>query len=125
MRITPVGSTTSTGLTDGSEQNLRELQIYNGQLYVSSQKGLTLGSVGTGIPTTTGQTITNLTGLPAAGSTLDANAYLFAHLNGAGTSPDTLYITDTVSNTGAGQIDKYSLVSGSWVQTGSIAVINK
>src|SRR5262249_19177179 len=45
-----------------------------------------------------------------------------AHLNGAGTAPDTLYITDSVSNSAAGQIDKYSLVGGTWVQTGSFSV---
>ncbi len=50
-------------------QNLRDLGIYNGQLYVSSQKTLTLGTVGSGTPTTSPQTLTNLPGLPPAGST--------------------------------------------------------
>src|SRR5262249_15537666 len=43
-------------------------------------------------------------------------------LNGAGTAPDTLYITDQVANSAAGQIDKYSLVGGTWVARGSISV---
>ncbi len=122
VAYTTLGSTTSTPLDASGEQNVRDLQIFNGQLYVSSQKSLTLGTVGTGEPTTGGQSLTNLPGLPASGATLAANAYFFANLSGVGTAPDTLYITDTASNSGAGQIDKYSLESGTWVATGSIAV---
>ncbi len=125
ISYTTVGSATSTDIATGSEQNLRDVQIVNGQLYVSSQKSLVLGTVGTGTPTTAGRTdhaacpsTQPISGSGAPG----ANGYFLAHLNGAGTAPDTLYITDTVANSAAGQIDKYSLVSGSWVPSGSFSV---
>ncbi len=117
-----VGSSTGTAIAPTGEQNLRELAVFNGQLYVSSQKTLTLATVGTGTPKTSPQTLTNLPGLPATGSTLAPNSFFLAHLNGAGTSIDTLYITDTATNPALGQIDTYSLVGGTWVASGSFTV---
>ncbi len=116
------GSTTSTALDPTGEQNLREVDVVDGQLYASSQKTLVLAGVGSGLPTTAPQTLTNLPGLPSPGNAVNANGYFLAKVNPASSGVDTLYITDQVAGGGAGQVDKYALVSGSWVARGSIAV---
>ena len=47
--------------------NARHAHIFGGQLYVSASSGaIRLGTVGTGTPTTGGQTITNLGGFPTS-----------------------------------------------------------
>ncbi len=48
VAYTTVGSTTSTPIDSTDEQNLRDIQIIDGQLYVSSQKSVRLASVGSG-----------------------------------------------------------------------------
>ena len=88
---------------------------------MSSQKSLVLASVGTGTPTTGPQSMTNLPGLPATGTSVNTDSFFFAKLNPMSSGVDTLYLTDQTANAGAGQIDKYSLVAGTWVATGSIA----
>jgi len=67
VRATTPGSSTSTQLSTAAA-NLRQAAVFAGQLYVSSGSGTTLriGTVGTGTPTTAGQTITNLPGFPAS-----------------------------------------------------------
>jgi hypothetical protein len=105
-----LGSSTSTSLTN---KNSRGIAIYNNQLYISSQSGSTLvATVGTGVPTTGGQTVANIPGISGS---FTPNGFVFVTLNG-GTDPDTLYVTD---DTG-GAIEKWCLVSGSWTLAGSI-----
>jgi hypothetical protein len=113
----PIGSTTSTSLST-DETDIEQVNIFGGQLYVSSQDTnmIIVGTVGTGIPTTAGQSITNLPGFPTTGS---PDAFFFADLDGS-PGVDTLYVADD----GAGQIQKYSLVSGSWTAEGSITAAN-
>jgi hypothetical protein len=115
VRYATRGATTSTQLST-TDTNLRQVEIVNGQLYVSGQKSTTfrVGSVGSGAPTTSGQTISDLPGLTAG---ITPNGFFFANLSG-GPSLDTLYVAD--DTTGGGQIQKYSLVSGSWVASGTI-----
>lgn len=74
-----------------------------------------IGTVGTGKPTTSGQTITNLPGIPTAG--LSPDAFAFADLSSSVAGVDTLYIADDAANA----IKKFSLVSGSWVANGSVS----
>jgi hypothetical protein len=72
--------------------NVRVPSIYNGQLYVSSGSSLFNGvnQVGTGLPSTSGQTTTLLPGLPSG------NPFAFVLLNFNADVPevDTLYIAD-------------------------------
>jgi hypothetical protein len=107
-----LGSTTSTALTN---KNSRAINIFNGQLYISSTSGSTLiATVGTGLPTTAGQTVENV---PGTFTTTSPDGFVFVTLNG-GAGPDTLYVADdTVSS---GVIQKYALVGGSWTLNGSI-----
>ena len=112
---TTVGSSSYTELNT-SDTNFRQVAVVDGQLYASSNKNsLTVASVGTGLPTTGGQTVSNLPGNPDSGG--DPYAFALVSLSG-GSTPDTVYVADST----AGKIDKYSLTSGSWKSEGSVSV---
>lgn len=87
--------------------NTRRLDVVGGQLYVGSASGAIQGvaTVGTGAPTTAGQTVTALPGFPGAAgpSTVD---YFFANAN-------TLYVADDRTSTSGG-LQKWVLSSGTW-----------
>jgi hypothetical protein len=118
-RYTTLGSKTSQALSTDSK-NGRAVNIFDGQLYVSSQKGsIRVATVGTGIPTTAGQKITNLMGFPTTGA---PDAFFFADLDPGTAGVDTLYVADDTSN--GGEIQKYSLVGGSWIANGSVLAPN-
>lgn len=105
--VAGLGASTSLQLST-SVTNIRCLDIVGGQLYCSSASGAFLGvcTVGTGLPTTSGQTIALLPGFAAVTgqSTYD---FFFA-------GADTLYVADD-RTTAAGGIQKWTLVAGSWV----------
>src|SRR5262249_53318903 len=86
----------------------RDVGIFDGQLYVSSQKlTFRIASVGTGTPTTAGQMATNLPGVPTTGT---PEAFVFADIVGG----TVLYVADDVAG-----IEKFSFVQGSWVANGT------
>jgi len=116
IRYTTLGASTSTQLST-TVSNVRQVSVFDGQLYTSTGSGSTvrIGAVGTGVPTTAGQTITNLTAFPTGGSPY---AYHFADLSTSVAGLDTLYVADD----GAAALTKYSLVSGSWTSNGTIGV---
>ena len=68
------------------------MNVFAGQLYLSTQSGssVRVGTVGSGTPTTGGQTIANLPGFPTAGN---PDAFFFADLDGT-PGVDTLYVAD-------------------------------
>ncbi|UVO55786.1 Calx-beta domain-containing protein [Sphingomonas sp. SUN039] len=115
VRYATFGATTST-LVSSTIANLRTIEIFDSQLYVSTGSGTTvrIGAVGTGLPTTGGQTITTLPGLPV--STGSPYQFYLADLTAAVAGVDTLYIADDGAGVG---IQKYSLVAGSWVSNGT------
>jgi len=104
--VAGLGATTSTQLGT-TVTNLRCVNIHAGQLYVSSSSGAFVGisAVGTGLPTTSGQTITALPGFPVA-SGPSAYDFFFADDN-------TLYVADDRVN-GSGGIQKWTLSAGTW-----------
>jgi Bacterial Ig-like domain (group 3)/Protein of unknown function (DUF3616) len=116
-RYTTFGSTTSTELDSGTFKNVRQVSAVDGQLYASAdptKAGLTIGTVGTGLPTVAGQTVTNL-----PFNTVPGDPYAYSLLTlGNGTAPDTLYEADLT----AGAVVKYGLINGTWTQEGSVAV---
>jgi len=115
VRLVTLGSSGASTSISTTATNLRVPNIFAGQLYISSGAGtIRVGTVGAGTPTTTGQTITNLPGFPATPS---ITGYFFADLSVGVAGVDTLYVADDVGN----QVQKYSLVSGTWTANGSIA----
>ncbi len=112
VRFTTLGATTSTQLST-SVSNIRQTNIFASQLYVSDSSGssIRLGTVGSGLPTTSGQTITNLAGIPTNGSPY---AFFFADLdNNPGL--DTVYVADDASG-----LQKYALVGTTWTAEGIV-----
>ena len=116
-RYTTVGATTSTELDNGTFKNVRQVATSGGQLYASAdptKAGLTIGTVGSGLPTTAGQTVSNL---PFSTSPTDPYAFSLLTL-GSGTAPDTLYEADL----DAGAVLKFGLIDGVWTAEGSVQV---
>lgn len=106
-RYTTIGSTTSVQLAT-TPTNLRGTAIFSGQLYVSSATGTFQGisTVGTGLPTTSGQTITLLSGFP---TTTGPSPYQFAFFNA-----NTLYVADDRAIASGGGVQKWTQSGGTW-----------
>jgi hypothetical protein len=88
--------------------NLRRIEIFNGQLYVSSASGVFQGvsTLGTGIPTTSGQTTTALSGFPTAAGPSSYD-FWFADAN-------TVYVADDRTLASSGGVQKWALSAGTW-----------
>ncbi|MCA1602908.1 MAG: lamin tail domain-containing protein [Acidobacteria bacterium] len=117
VRLVTLGSAGASTSISTTNNNLRATNIFAGQLYASSGAGTglpRLGTVGTGTPTTSGQTITQLPGISA---TATITGFFFADLDAGVAGVDTLYVADD----GANQVQKYSFVGGTWVPNGSLA----
>lgn len=95
----------------------RSLAIFGNQLYASSTaSGYRIAQVGDGLPTTSGQEMVNLPGVPDNdGSPYD---FYMADLNPAIPGPDVIYVADQWSPA----LSKYSLVDGVWTLNGRIGV---
>ncbi len=89
----------------------RCLSIYNSKLYTSTTtSGFRMATVGTGLPTTTGQVLTNL---PGYSTTSNPYQYFLTTI-GSSNQPDVLYVADNDT------LKKFSLVSGMWNYNGFI-----
>ena len=78
VAYTTLGDDISTPV-ETSEPNVRQLQIVDGQLFVSSQKSVTVAPVGIGTPfSAANPTLTNLTGVAGNGEV--TNGYFFAQV---------------------------------------------
>ena len=108
VRFATFGGTTTTQLST-TLTNTRVVGIANGQLYVSSASGAFQGvsTVGTGLPTTSGQTITLLPGFPASAGSYD---YYFADAS-------TVYVADDRSTASGGGIQKWTFNGTAWTLT--------
>jgi hypothetical protein len=107
VRYTTLGSTTSVQLSE-SPTNTRVVDIENNQLYVStgSTNFLGVSTVGSGLPTTAGQTVTLLSGFPTSGT---HSSYDFWFKDAA-----TLYVADDSSAANGGGIQKWTESGGTW-----------
>jgi PKD repeat protein len=123
VRYVTVGATNSTQLST-SVDNIHAVNIFSNQLYASSESGsYRLYTVGSGLPTTSGQICTNLPGLPTG--TNSPNAFVFFKMVPGGSEPfDTLYFADVGGNVATNGLYKYSLIGGSWVQNGWLILDN-
>lgn len=112
VRYTTLGGTTSTQLST-TVTNIRVVNIYNGQLYCSTQSGSNIGInvVGTGLPTTSGQTISLLTGMTNdVVNAMNQSPYGFAFFD-----DNTLYVADDRTTANGGGLIKYTKDSfGTW-----------
>jgi hypothetical protein len=117
-----VGSTgnAATEISTNSVTNTKGLTIFNGQLYTSTSSGsIRLATVGSGLPTTGGQAVTNL---PGISSTTSNSPYEFAFAieNPTNTTgnPDTMYVADN------NVVEKYYLNTdtGNWTASGTETV---
>ena len=104
--VAALGAATSTQVST-SVTNIRCVDIANGQLYCSTSSGAFQGvsTVGSGLPTTSGQTISLLPGFPTATGPSSYDFYF------ADTS--TVYVADD-RVTAAGGIQKWTLAGGVW-----------
>ncbi len=115
------GSTGASTNISSAPANTRALSIFGGQLYLTAGSGAFQGvsTVGTGTPTTTGQTTTQLAGFPTATGPSPYGFY-FADLSTSVAGLDVVYVADD-RNTAAGGIQKWSLVGSTWTLNGTIA----
>lgn len=106
----PLGATTSiqvpSTLTNG-----RVAGIFDGQLYVSTAAGGVFGIVamGTGLPTTAGQTSTLLNGFATATGTGTVSQYDFWFADA-----QTVYVADDRTQANGGGIQKWIDLAGTW-----------
>lgn len=107
VRYTTLGSSSATQLSS-SPTNVRVVNIFSGQIYTSAASGTIQAPapVGSGLPTTSGQTITAMPGMPTA-SGPSAYDYFFA-------SSNILYIADDRSTGSGGGLQKWTLSAGTW-----------
>ena len=116
ISYTTFGATTSTSLTT-TTTNVRVSGIFFGQLYYTTASGtIRLAALGSGLPTTSGQTGTNLTGFPTSGGS--PYGFIMFDLDPNTAGVDVIYIADDSSTFGG--IIKYSLVSGTWVKAANV-----
>ncbi|HTQ38570.1 MAG TPA: dockerin type I repeat-containing protein [Pirellulales bacterium] len=114
----------------GTPSNVRQVNIFAGQLYASGASSMTalLDAMGTGLPYTSGQSANPVPGFPTTTDSAHLNPYsfFFAELNPSDhLAADTLYVADDTTHpspTLAGGITKYSYstVSNTWVSNGSV-----
>jgi hypothetical protein len=97
---------------------MRQINVFNNQLYASSSSGaFRLATTGGAPSSTTGQTLTNLSGWST--SVGSPYAFFLADLSSSVDGLDTAYVADDAPGS-AGGLLKYSLVSGTWTLTGQI-----
>lgn len=115
---TTFGSSGTGTVISSTATSLRAVGIFDSQLYVAtaSGNGFRIGAVGSGLPTTTNQSITNLSGLPTSGSVA---GFFFADLSPTIPGVDTLYFVDE-TNSQAGGLFKYTFDGQSWSRNGQI-----
>ncbi|MBZ0152714.1 MAG: hypothetical protein K8J09_14410, partial [Planctomycetes bacterium] len=101
-----VGQTSSTQVST-TLTNLRRLDVFAGQLYCTSSSGAFLGlsTVGTGLPTASGETITLLNGFPTS---TGPSSYDFFFADAS-----TVYVADDRTN-GQGGVQKWTESAGLW-----------
>jgi hypothetical protein len=108
IRFTMLGSNTSTGL-ETALTTVRVVNIFSGQLYCSSSKStyIAVSMVGTGTPTTSGQTLTPLAGMPTTG-THSPFGFSFS------SDGRTLYVADDGLHADGGGIQKWTFDGTNW-----------
>jgi hypothetical protein len=116
VQYVALGSTGAT--TNLFDYNVRMVGIFGGQLYLSAQLPPYNGvaTVGTGTPTTAGQTVTLLPGFPDGDAGSSPTQFSMLKLDGSVGPVDTLYIADEASQANGGGIQKWVYDGMSWTK---------
>jgi len=103
----------------GQPTNMRNVEIYGGNLYTSSAAttGYGVWQVGTGLATTAGQTSTLLIN---AGTNASTYGFVLFDTNSDGTN-DLAYLADDRTTAGGG-LQKWVLTGGTWTNSWSVLV---
>ena len=114
---TTLGSLGSGTVVSNTPASNRVLTVAGGQLYVTSSSGSNIGlnKVGSGAPTTAGQTLTQIS--PTAASN-NPYSYYFLDRDAGVAGLDTLYIADQTTANG---LSKYSFDGTNWTARGNVA----
>lgn len=116
-RYVTLGNTgASVSISSGANGNTRGTAIYNSQLFCSAAAGSNIGinTVGSGLPTITGQTTTMLSGTTNNTELTGPHGFVFVDVDDDG-NPDVLYVADV--NLG---LNKFSNSGGVWTKRGSL-----
>jgi hypothetical protein len=122
VHFVTLGSAGTTTTVSTTLTNMRVASIYPGyngfptpQLYISAASGAFQGvsTVGSGLPTTTGQTTAALPGFPITAGP-SSYAYIFYDLNGGVAGVDTLYVADDRAAASGGGIQKWTYDGTTW-----------
>jgi hypothetical protein len=110
------------GGTQVNGSNTRWPQIFGGQLYgtASNNPLFSVFTVGTGLPTTAGQTVSVLPGLPASAASPFGFVLFDRTPDVAGM--DTLYIADDRSAANGGGVQKWTFNGALWTQAATFNV---
>lgn len=115
IRYTTVGATTSLQLA-AAPTSLRWAQIFGGQLYTSASTGgganpdyRGISTIGTGMPTTIGQSLTLFEGLDPVNATAPSN-YGYAFADGG----NTMYVADDRTAPNGGGLIKWTFNGSTW-----------
>lgn len=122
IKATTVGSGVCTQV-EKSSTNIRQINIYSNQLYFTTSTGIR-DATNPPLPFVTNALVTILPGT-ITNNTAPFGFAMF-NLNG-GSTPDTLYVCDgtvTYGGESPGVVEKYALVSGNWINSGSIGAAN-
>ncbi|MGI4833121.1 MAG: T9SS type A sorting domain-containing protein [Janthinobacterium lividum] len=121
VRYQAFGSVVSTQLTTAPTAARAIGLGPDNNLYFSTNASpyVGLSQVGTGLPTAAGQPVTVLPGFPGTAAGASPYSFYFADLSPAVPGVDVVYVAD--DRTTGGGIQKWSLVGGSWVLSGTIA----
>jgi hypothetical protein len=118
VRYYTFGSTGGTGTQLTTNANIRNIGIFNGQLYASSgASGITqVNTVGSGLTTTGSYTLSSSTILPGTSSATPSNpgAFVLLDMDPAVPGADLCYIAD-----GSNGIFKFAFNGTSWIAKGS------
>jgi hypothetical protein len=120
--INGLGSTTSTNLSGTALKNIRDIEVWNGQLFIAQNKaaGGDIATLGVAAPTTSGQTAGSLSGLPsgASGTADKTDSFFFARIGTGATFDgfDTLYVADGATPA----LTKYTYNGTAWAAHGTI-----
>jgi hypothetical protein len=113
-QFTTFGVTAAGTQVSASPTNVRTIAVFDGQLYGSSGSGafVNVFTVGTGLPTISGNTCTSLPGMPTSG----ASPYGFVLFDQSPAVPgvDLMYVADDRSVVTGGGIQKWTFNGTTW-----------